>query len=351
MKRIGVPRICLSMIVKDEGKIIERCLQSAIEFIDFFVIMDTGSKDDTVKKIKKTFDKYNKDQKKNQKIRGIIFKGEFKNFSHARNKCLKVAYDKSGADYILLLDADHLLVFPQKSEIELKIQLSKYENIGSFYITQIDEKLSYKNTRLIKIPNSSGRYYYKGYTHEVLMSIEKDNRITLPISDVYIQDLGDGGSKDGKSDRDQKLLLQEIESSGGTLYSRPYFYLANTYFGQKNLEQAEKYYRKRISLGGWEEELWYCYYRIGMIKIVEKNIPEAIYFLQSAIETNRNRLEAYFHLLLIFRDLRMDYNFQIYLNQSKKIYEQIINLKISTKDFLFYEKEICKEFKKLFISE
>lgn len=363
MNRIKNFTICLNMIVKDESKIIERCLKSVIPFIDFFVIMDTGSKDDTMRKIKKIFDQHNKGVKKDQKIKGILFKGEFKNFSHARNHSLSVAYDKCRADYILLMDADHILVFPEKSELEVKINLSKEKDIGSFYITQIDEKLEYKNTRLIRNLSSSpdnseelGRYYYKGYTHEVLIrtsedgEMKEDKKITLSVSDIFIQDLGDGGSKEDKSSRDERLLLQEIKEieSSSVNYSRPYFYLANTYFGQKKLGEAEKYYKKRIFLGGWKEELWYCYHKLGLIKVVEKDIPQAIYFLQSAIETNYQRLETYFHLLLILRDVRMDYNFQIYLQRATEILEKIKLGEISTRDFLFYEKEIVVNFEKEF---
>lgn len=342
-------QVCLNMIVKNEEKIIERCLRSVLEFIDFFVIMDTYSTDNTVKKIRQVFDDYNRGKKKNEKIKGIIFQEEFQNFGQARNQSLKVAYDKSECDYILLMDADHTLQIPNMSELELKIKLSKYEEVGSFYITQIDSKLSYKNTRLIRnLPSleNRGRYYYKGYTHEVLIKfsedgeIVEDKRITLPVSDIFIQDLGDGGSKENKSSRDEKLLKKEIAEieSVDSNYSRPYFYLANTYFGQKKLEEAEKYYRKRISFGGWKEELWYCYYRIGLIKVVQKDIPQAIYFLMSAIETNWRRLETYFHLLLILRDVRMDYNFQLYLQRAKDIFYS----NLETQDFLFYEKEICE---------
>jgi len=307
------------MIVKNEEKIIERCLKSVIPFIDFFVIMDTGSKDNTVKIIKKIFSKTT--------IKGIICKGEFRNFSYVRNLSLSVAYGKSECDYILFLDADHILHISTPSNLNLD------KSIGSYYITQCDGKLEYKNTRLIK---NNRNYYYKGYTHEVLLSFEKDLKITLPKKDIYIEDIGDGGSKNDKSERDERLLIQEIKEDPN--YSRPYFYLANTYFGKKDFESAEKYYRKRISFGGWKEELWYCYYHLALIKVLQKNAPEAIYFLLSAIETNYKRLEAYFHLLNIFKDLKMDNNFDIYLERSKNIYDS----KFPTQDFLFYEKEICE---------
>lgn len=42
------PRICLSMIVRNESAIILRCLESAAPWIDGWVIADTGSTDDTM---------------------------------------------------------------------------------------------------------------------------------------------------------------------------------------------------------------------------------------------------------------------------------------------------------------
>src|ERR1700722_1540445 len=44
--------ICLNMIVKNESKVIRRCLQSVLPFIDTWVIVDTGSNDGTQKIIK-----------------------------------------------------------------------------------------------------------------------------------------------------------------------------------------------------------------------------------------------------------------------------------------------------------
>lgn len=312
------------MIVKDEQKIITRCLASVVNQIDFFVIMDTGSKDNTVKTMTNFFSKHN--------IKGIIFKGQFKNFSQARNLSLSMAYQKSDCDFILFLDADHVLKIENKEWKKLDL------NTGSYYITQKDRNLEYKNTRLIR---NNKNYYYKGYTHEVLFSFIEDERKTFSTKDIWILDMSDGGSKLDKTSRDERLLLKEIKDNPS--YSRPYFYLANTYFGKKDFSQAEKFYKKRIYFGGWKEELWYCYYRLGIIKIIENNIPEAIYFLQSSIETNKYRLESYFHLLVIFLKNKMDYNFQIY----EKIGKEILNLNYPSSDFLFYEFDIRDKILKL----
>ena len=44
---VGRPTICLSMIVRDESHIVREALDSAARHIDYWVIVDTGSTDDT----------------------------------------------------------------------------------------------------------------------------------------------------------------------------------------------------------------------------------------------------------------------------------------------------------------
>ena len=48
--------LTLSMIVKNEAPNIERCLASVAPFINYYVICDTGSTDNTKEIIKKFFD-------------------------------------------------------------------------------------------------------------------------------------------------------------------------------------------------------------------------------------------------------------------------------------------------------
>jgi len=316
--------ITLSMIVKNEQKVIMRCLESVVNYIDFFVIMDTGSSDDTPNIIANFF--------KDRGVKGVLIQGEFKNFSYARNKCLQLAYKISPSKYILLIDSDMIL----------KVGDFSFHHIteDGYYITQQDNKLSYKNLRLIKNDKS---WYYDGYTHEVLLSSKEHKKSTLPHDKIYIMDMSDGGSKSDKIERDIRLLHLEINEK--PTHSRGYFYLANTYFGKGDHTSAEKYYRLRIEMGGWIEEVWYCYYRLGLIRLVRGNIPEAIYFLFTAIETHPLRLETYFHLLYIFRQQKMDIMFDIFR-------EKAINARKCGKEeiqhFLFYEYQICEiEFPKL----
>src|SRR3990167_8937586 len=86
--------ISLCMIVRNEGKFIERCLASVKPFIDSWTIVDTGSKDDTKKLIRKAL----------KGIPGKLHEREFTDFGHNRTEALALA--KGSANWLLLLDAD-----------------------------------------------------------------------------------------------------------------------------------------------------------------------------------------------------------------------------------------------------
>ena len=131
---IANPKICLNMIVKNEEKNIVKCFDSIINFIDYYVISDTGSTDNTIATIKNYFD--------NKAIEGKVIEGkviedEWKDFSHNRNLALKYAREFSNCDYIFIMDADDYLVNDMKG---LREELSN--NIYDiYYLKMSDEKL------------------------------------------------------------------------------------------------------------------------------------------------------------------------------------------------------------------
>ena len=45
--------LCLNMIVRNEARVIERCLDSVYPLIEHWVIVDTGSTDDTQERIRR----------------------------------------------------------------------------------------------------------------------------------------------------------------------------------------------------------------------------------------------------------------------------------------------------------
>src|SRR5678809_751462 len=123
--RLGVwhrgcmPRICLSMIVKDEESVIERCLDSVLPLVDMAVIVDTGSTDGTEAAIRRASEKHGKHIH-------VQFT-EWRDYSYNRNQALEYAREilasSNGTndwpdDYILVMDADDVLR-PAPSLLEL----------------------------------------------------------------------------------------------------------------------------------------------------------------------------------------------------------------------------------------
>jgi len=48
-------KLCLCMIIKNESKIIKKCLNSIADYLDYWIISDTGSTDGTQDIIKSFF--------------------------------------------------------------------------------------------------------------------------------------------------------------------------------------------------------------------------------------------------------------------------------------------------------
>lgn len=92
---LEVPRITLFMIVKNESKVIRRCLESVKPFISSWVIVDTGSTDNTRSIIHEVM----------AGIPGAVHDSKWVGFAHNRSESVKFAQVYE-SDYLFTLDAD-----------------------------------------------------------------------------------------------------------------------------------------------------------------------------------------------------------------------------------------------------
>src|SRR4051794_7539625 len=90
----GRPSVCLTMIVKDETAVIERCLRALRPFIDCWSIVDTGSTDGTQRLIASSL----------ADLPGELHERPWRDFGHNRTEALALA--RAWADYSLMIDAD-----------------------------------------------------------------------------------------------------------------------------------------------------------------------------------------------------------------------------------------------------
>ena len=241
-------KLCLTMIVKNESRVMERCLESVKDIVDYISICDTGSTDNTVEIIEQFMRKHG--------IPGIVHHHEWRNFGHNRTLSVQAAQEaleKNGFSlentYLLLLDADMLLVVDDDFTKEgLKT--------NSYHVLQKSSSLSYYNTRLLR---ASLPWESRGVTHEYWecdLSEQKEILTTL-----VIDDRGDGGCKDDKYERDLRLLTQGLKDEPNNV--RYMFYIAQTHKCLKNFADAIRCYKIRIAVGGWGEEVWYSKYMIA----------------------------------------------------------------------------------------
>src|ERR1035441_3831167 len=88
--------ICLSMIVKNEAAVIQRCLRSVKPFIDSYSISDTGSTDNTMAIIREEL----------AGIPGVLVSDQWQDFSPNRNLSLR----RCQGTHVLIMDADETLI-------------------------------------------------------------------------------------------------------------------------------------------------------------------------------------------------------------------------------------------------
>lgn len=279
--------ICLNMIVKNESKVIKRCLDSVKPVIDYWVIIDTGSRDGTQKLIKKEL----------KNIPGKLYERPWKNFGENRSEAFALAQGK--ADYILFMDADDVLEFetePQFAEL-VKDLYCMWRGTKDF---------QYLKPQLAKgdLP-----WKWVGVTHEYL-DCEQPYSMGILMDVKYVTK--DGGASTYDPEKFLKnVKLLEAELKKDPTNARNAFYLAESYRDAGEKGQALLWYQKRIDMHGWAEEVYWSMLQISHVLrdmglasniIIEayKNAyayrphrAEAAYYLAETYNQNREYQLAY----------------------------------------------------------
>jgi len=310
----NAPTLCLNMIVKNESKIITRLFDSVLPIIDCYCICDTGSTDDTVKIINEYFS--------NKGIPGKVVTEPFKNFCHNRNFALQSCLEMS--DYVLLIDADMVIEITTFD----KRLLNKAD---SFYILQGSDSFYYQNMRIVK---NNGLYSYAGVTHEYINTPPNGTVLGFEKKDLFIRDLGDGGSKQDKFERDVRLLLDGLKDEPKN--ERYHFYLANSYHDSGRFAEAIDMYEKRIKLDGWREEVWYSYYRIGLCYKNMGKMSDAICAWMNGYNFYSDRLEGLYEIIQHYRIISKHKLCELFY----KLAEEVLNKNLDRDSYLFLHEDV-----------
>lgn len=321
----GNRRVIVTIMIKNEERIIKRCISNALSIADAFCISDTGSTDYTVKILEEFLPTLS--------VKTKLVQHTWQNFGHNRT----LAYQASQAfceelgwnpetTYALLVDADmNFVMTPEYNKDAM--------TANGYRLKQKTSSLEYYNTRLAKI---SYPWRCVGVTHEYWDGAECE-----PLDTIYINDIGDGGCKNDKFERDERLLRKGIEDEPKN--ERYMFYLAQTLKDLKKLPEAIDMYKKRINAGGWYEEVWYSMYIISKLYYELGNMTEMEYWGLKAYDSNKNRSENIYFLTKVFREKQQYYKAWHYLQIGLAIKKpnELLFLESDVYNHLFkYEKTI-----------
>ncbi len=220
--------ISLCMIVKDEGKCLDRCLRSIRDKVDEIVVVDTGSTDDS--------------QAIARRYRAEIIDMEWNgDFSEARNLSLAAA----SYSWILVLDADEVWTQMEctKSELLEWLEAGSQEvwgywiKVTSLLGTMGEERVTDEVCRLFR---NDPRIAFCGRIHEeVASSIQAIIPGGIGHSDIEVVHYGyldDVIAAKGKNERNMQLIrlaLQQTPDREELLYA-----LAAEWFQQARYEEA-----------------------------------------------------------------------------------------------------------------
>jgi glycosyltransferase involved in cell wall biosynthesis len=268
-------------MIKNEEKILLRCLQAMEGIVDMYCILDTGSTDSSVEIAKKFL----------ENRAGCVTEEPWQIFGYNRTVSFQRAQEycrESGCDlndtYGILVDADMVFVCGNLKEKTL--------GAVGYKALQKNGNLEYMNARLLRMD-----YDWKcvGVTHEYwdgpTEQLEKDV--------CYIDDKNDGGCKADKFTRDRTLLEAGLAADPNNV--RYTFYLAQTYNCLNMHDESIAKYKKRIELGGWFEEIWYSYYSIGDLYKRKGDSIEFEAWMLRAHAFRKERAESIYKLAQHFR--------------------------------------------------
>ncbi len=269
------------MIVKNETEVLKRCFDSIKPFIDYWVIVDTGSTDGTQELIKELL----------KEIPGELHECPWVDFGFNRTQAVKLARGK--ADYILFMDADDYLLY---EENYLLPPLTE----DSYYLQRGNAHVSYFTPQLVK-----GHLPWKwvGVLHEYLAC-------DVSFSSAVLENIRYVQTVEGSRSKDPQKYWKHVELLEAGLKQEPsneryVFYLAESYREVGEFSKAIEYYQKRVLLGGWEEEVFISLLQIAKLQKELKEEQEKV--IESFYRAHRyrpHRAEPIYYLAELFNQVR-----------------------------------------------
>ena len=321
--------ICLNMIVKNEAHIIASTLENLCQYIDFdyWVIVDTGSTDNTKQIISDFF--------KDKNIKGELHETEWKNFGFNRSDALSKAFNKT--DYLLIFDADDRIVG--------EFVLPKELNVDGYRL-KFGDNFSYVRVLLV---NNALCWKFMGVLHEYIICTNENYSCKFEnIKGNYHLISGKSGARSNNPNkyRDDAMILENAYDEAAKLKDnimvRYSFYCAQSYKDAGDNAKSIEWYKKRITHGGWNQEVYYSYITIGELYAKINNIESAFYYWTLSFNADPERCEGIYYIIKHCREkgqfqLAFHYYNWIEKNKTRNLLDKLFVTENVYKYLLDYE--------------
>ena len=224
------------MIVKNESKNIEKCINSFKDIVNEIIVVDTGSTDNTVELAKNLGAK-------------VLFMQWQNDFAAPKN----YAIENATGDWIIFLDADEYFEEGSSKKIIHALNIlndqSVYDSMGCkmYHLDSENGAVKGQNVviRAFKRKNS---IRYKNSIHENLLDGNK-NLNSLYFNDIIVYHTGYANSKITSKYRRNIELLESVVSKGEA-DTMTYYYLCSSYNGLNEFEKSIFYAGKTFEEEG-----------------------------------------------------------------------------------------------------
>jgi hypothetical protein len=254
----AVPRVVLTMIVRDEAALIQRCARAVWPFVDAFCILDTGSVDDTRARFFEV-------------VAGVVapkpgayILGTWRGFGASRSEALALAraVHAPGAAWLLMIDADDIFNGTPGTWLPCAAGAAAHEVSVRFGPGGANA------TSRLQVFSRAQPWVYRGILHEYpfLPLDGKPGSESAPGRSVgahmpqnfFIDARTEGyRSRNPSKYRDDALALEAALAAGcdDMDRSRYMFYLAQSWRDAGDTPRAlQEYRRVATNEGSWSEE-------------------------------------------------------------------------------------------------
>jgi len=285
VKQSEKPFISVCLIVRNEEKYIDQCLNSVKPIADEIIFVDTGSTDRTVEIARKYTNK-------------IYFHPWNDSFSEARNHSLKHAT----GDWIFVIDADEELVKEDIPSVLMAVQNDRIDTIAIQIVSTSGKSGTNGFHNQVRIFRNNGIIQYEGRVHNRLIGITRAKFYPIRLTH-YGYDImeGDTGKK---FERTVSLLKKDLEDNPDN--PATHHYLSCSYLSRKMNKETIEHGLKAISLAdlrnNHDDMFIWTHYNLSLAYYRSDNLKMAREVAMNALTKFPDHIDSHFMMIVICFD-------------------------------------------------